>query len=336
MLKPLILAAVVVCIHSATIGDGLRSLISGKAVDYRSGSCSIGGRSYASETSVPRDHPCHYCICYDGRIDCFWKKCGNVPDGCQVMAFEGTCNPSLYVCSIDEKAHSARLVTSTDPQVVPLNGRPASAVTKQITTSPDLTGTKTPSSADAVTPPSVHLLPPPLPAAYQRGRTPPRQKIMREDSKFPSQFGLRMKQKMRFTRDTSAGLPFSIQEDFPVAFDRDFVVGLDHQIRSRRAINGSATRDNSHRQHHSQLLDRGCTILGVRYELGDVVGIATDVCQECRCAAQSLYCSPKCCFKVAPFQINDQHIRAYQNTPTGNSNEPVVQHPLHFVQSQFA
>lgn len=66
--------------------------------DRSTGSCVVDGRTYSSETSVPRDHPCHYCICYGGKIDCFWKQCAHIPDGCQVMAFQDTCSSSLYVC----------------------------------------------------------------------------------------------------------------------------------------------------------------------------------------------------------------------------------------------
>ena len=66
--------------------------------DRSTGSCVVDGRTYSSETSVPRDHPCHYCICYGGKIDCFWKQCAHIPEGCEVMAFADTCNPSLYIC----------------------------------------------------------------------------------------------------------------------------------------------------------------------------------------------------------------------------------------------
>jgi hypothetical protein len=69
-----------------------------KITDRSTGSCIVEGKTYLSETSVPRDHPCHYCICYLGKIDCFWKQCAHIPDGCQVMAFQDTCNPSLYIC----------------------------------------------------------------------------------------------------------------------------------------------------------------------------------------------------------------------------------------------
>lgn len=331
MLKLLICSTVIACIHSATIGDGQTSLISGKAVDYRLGSCTIDGRSYASETSVPRDHPCHYCICFAGKIECFWKQCGNIPVGCQLMAFEETCNPSLYVCTIDEEARDAPLPTRTNGRIVPETETPAISTSTPKATLPR-------SQADLIEEPVDYLQPPPLPLALQnrpslqRGRS--KVNTIRQVDSYPSQFGLRMRQKMRFRRHNSMGLhntlPFSIEEPFPLQFGRDFVVQLDRQIRSRRAINASAVHN-----HHNEPVDRGCTILGVRYHLGDVVGIATDVCQECRCAAQSLYCSPKCCFKAAPFQINEQLIRSYEDTPASNTNDPVVQHPLHFVQSEF-
>jgi len=330
MLKPLIFAAAIACIHSATIGDGQTSLISGRAVDYRLGSCTIDGRNYASETSVPRDHPCHYCICFAGKIECFWKQCGNIPDGCQLMAFEQTCNPSLYVCTIDEKARDAPLAARADLTTIPVTQEPATSIPTQITS------IRRP-QADVITEPVDYLEPPPLPLALQnrpnlqRGRS--KVNTIRQTDSYPSQFGLRMRQKMRFRRDTSMKqhniLPLSIEEPFPLQFNRNFVVQLDRQIRSRRAINSSAAHN-----HHHQPVDRGCTILGVRYDLGDVVGIATDVCQECRCAAQSLYCSPKCCFKAAPFQISEQLIRSYENTSSGDPNDPAVQHPLHFVQSE--
>ena len=32
------------------------------------GSCDVEGRVYPSETAVPRDHPCHYCICFQGQV----------------------------------------------------------------------------------------------------------------------------------------------------------------------------------------------------------------------------------------------------------------------------
>lgn len=34
----------------------------------RRGSCYVDGRYYPSETAIPRDHPCHYCICYQSQV----------------------------------------------------------------------------------------------------------------------------------------------------------------------------------------------------------------------------------------------------------------------------
>lgn len=39
-----------------------------------------------------------------------------------------------------------------------------------------------------------------------------------------------------------------------------------------------------------------CRILGVPYKTGDLVGVASHSCLECRCARNELYCSPRCCF----------------------------------------
>ena len=120
-----------------------------------------------------------------------------------------------------------------------------------------------------VTAPSRHLLPP-LPPLLQR-------RPFQIQGKLPSEFGLRMKEKMRFTRSPQFGsdtmpLPLSIQEPFPVTFDHDFVVNLDRQIRSRRSIDGPGSANHHHHHHDDEPVDRGCTILGVRYELGEVVG----------------------------------------------------------------
>nr|XP_053652163.1 uncharacterized protein LOC128702138 isoform X4 [Cherax quadricarinatus] len=63
------------------------------------GSCKVDGVSYPSETAIPRDHPCHYCICYQGQITCYWKQCAAAPRDCAIMHFDNVCNPSLYMCS---------------------------------------------------------------------------------------------------------------------------------------------------------------------------------------------------------------------------------------------
>lgn len=207
----------------------------------------------------------------------------------------------------------------------------------------------TPPDRQYIEPPSRHLTPPVKQQSLGR---------QLGNSRQPSQFSLRMKEKMRFKRSLedamSARLPLSIQEDFPINFDKELVIELvDRHVRSRRAINGGGGNHHHHHHDHHHEDDRGCHILGVRYELGEVVGelllqfpccsvtvddqlriptgVATDVCQECRCAAQSLFCSPKCCFKPAPLQLAGDFIR-FLEQPSSTQEGP--QHPLYYVQSE--
>lgn len=332
-------------IHAATIGDGRTSLINGKPIDYRSGSCSVDGRNYASETSVPREDPCHYCICYRGKVDCYWKRCARIPNGCQVMTLQDNCNPSLYICEIPEKARNAptygRPLSNIESpartlfisEAVPTTRSPSPAI--QFSIRPARQPVIIPPSRELTPPerrdyvietPSRHLTPPLKPA--QQGRA------LNDDSnnRQPSAFGLRMKQKMRFKRSIipaeSRVLPHNIEEAFPV----DFQSIVESHVRSKRAINGSGSDNHHHHHHHHEEEDRGCSILGVRYELGEVVGVATDSCQECRCAAQSLFCSPKCCFKPAPLQLAGDTIRFLEQ---GIDPQEGPQHPLYYIQSEY-
>lgn len=382
MVAPMLLTGFVLiaCIRAATIGDGRTSLIDGRPIDYRSsGSCNVGGQTYLSETSVPRDHPCHYCICYGGKIDCFWKQCAHIPDGCQVMAFQDTCNPSLYICDIPEKAREAPiyappLAVRQPPTLQSLPSTKVYMATSQSTTSsprPRLTQPSTIVQTYAkpeVVPPSRHLVPParqpieppsrhltpPLPSAVgpqkksiwpqqvERQRRP----VDEIANKQPAQFGLGMKNKMRFSRSLAdvgsvleTMLPHNIQEEFPLNFDQEFVVRLvERQIRSKRSINNSASGNHHHHHHHDHHEeDRGCTILGIHYQLGEVIGVATDVCRECRCAAQSLFCSPKCCFKPAPLQqVTGDFVRVLEQSPAPASGLEAPRHPLHYIKSEFA
>jgi len=111
----------------------------------------------------------------------------------------------------------------------------------------------------------------------------------------PSQFSLGMnkgKQRMRFSRrsrrqsSSSSNsiqlkpLPHRIQEAFPAATVDD-LLGLAAKIQSsrrrkrKRSING-IDHHHHHDHHHPEddplPSDKGCTILGVYYELGQVVG----------------------------------------------------------------
>ena len=89
-----------------------------------------------------------------------------------------------------------------------------------------------------------------------------------------------MKNKMRFSRSLAditsvldKMLPHSIQEEFPLNFDHDLVLRLvEKQMRSKRSINGSPGDNHHHHHDHHHEEDRGCTILGVYYQLGEVIG----------------------------------------------------------------
>ena len=62
------------------------------------GSCHVNGEVYLSDTSIPRAHPCHYCLCIRNRVQCYWKECSPPPTGCLTMAYDTICDPSLYMC----------------------------------------------------------------------------------------------------------------------------------------------------------------------------------------------------------------------------------------------
>jgi len=163
-------------------------------------------------------------------------------------------------------------------------------------------------------------------------------KAARSDDRSPAQFGLRMKNKMRFSRSLASGRPGRYEEPFPVRFDDEFVARLvQPRARQKRAILGSSVdnHDHHHDHHHDdEPIDNDCTILGVKYQLGQVVGVASDQCQECRCAAQSLWCSPKCCFKPAPFEIVPHLMTVFEETRNQPSETAVQKNPLHYIQSE--
>lgn len=60
--------------------------------------CIIDGKPYRSGDRIPRDHPCHVCMCHMGRASCYWMKCPPAPEGCIEYTDEKYCNPALYVC----------------------------------------------------------------------------------------------------------------------------------------------------------------------------------------------------------------------------------------------
>ncbi|XP_076311376.1 kielin/chordin-like protein [Tachypleus tridentatus] len=64
--------------------------------------CYLEGNRHESGHSIPRSHPCHYCSCVRGYIDCYWQKFPPSPIGCIELNYDGVCNPSLYLCPIPE------------------------------------------------------------------------------------------------------------------------------------------------------------------------------------------------------------------------------------------
>lgn len=82
---------------------------------------------------------------------------------------------------------------------------------------------------------------------------------------------------MRFTRsafyDVEAKLPYGIQEEFPIDLNRELPRAVVESIRQKRAILGFAEHHHHHHDHPEEPLDRGCVILGVRYDVGDVIGM---------------------------------------------------------------
>lgn len=242
--------------YQATIGDGRVSLYTGRPVDGNAGSrgsCEANGRSYPSETAIPRDHPCHYCICYESQVTCYWKQCAAAPRNCAIMHFENVCNPSLYMCKIPEKAKS----------------QPKRVYGDRINT-------------------------------------------------------LRRRRLIREAQPTSA-LRLPIDEPFPVKFDAEFVNRLERSVRVPRAINGS----HLHPHHHAH--DKSCMVLGIKYNLGEVIGVASGVCMECRCAAGKMFCSPKCCFLPSPFDLTHRHTQQLSSKP----QDPPAPHPLSYVRNQY-
>ncbi|KAK8725203.1 hypothetical protein OTU49_010754 [Cherax quadricarinatus] len=249
----LLLLACTAVTYQATIGDGRVSLYTGRPVNGSDGrgSCKVDGVSYPSETAIPRDHPCHYCICYQGQITCYWKQCAAAPRDCAIMHFDNVCNPSLYMCKIPEKALEE-----------------------------------------------------------------PRRKYGDRIN------SVRRRRLIRQATPTSSLLPVS--EPFPVQLDDKFVARVVSGERERRALDGS-----HHHHHHHQ--DKSCTILGVKYNLGEVIGVASDVCMECRCAAGKMFCSPRCCFLPSPLHLSLNH----QQALASRGPLPARPHPLSYVRNQY-
>ncbi|GIY04129.1 uncharacterized protein CEXT_476081 [Caerostris extrusa] len=66
-----------------------------------------------------------------------------------------------------------------------------------------------------------------------------------------------------------------------------------------------------------------CTVLGVPYRTGDLMGIATKFCLECRCGRQNMFCSPRCCFKHANLYENATERIAAERGPRIPDKHPL-------------
>ncbi|RWS14661.1 filaggrin-like protein [Dinothrombium tinctorium] len=66
--------------------------------------CSFENSIFKSGEMIPRRNPCHICVCVRGYVQCFWQRCPPPPDGCYEMTYKNICNPSIYNCSIPERA----------------------------------------------------------------------------------------------------------------------------------------------------------------------------------------------------------------------------------------
>ncbi|KAF8791180.1 uncharacterized protein LOC129959638 [Argiope bruennichi] len=66
-----------------------------------------------------------------------------------------------------------------------------------------------------------------------------------------------------------------------------------------------------------------CTVLGVPYRTGDLMGIATKFCLECRCGRQNMFCSPRCCFKHASLHENVSDREAAVRGPVTPDKHPL-------------
>jgi len=253
-----VVMAVMVCAaRAAILGDGTRSLYTGLPITDKSrGACVLDGTSYPSETSIPRDHPCHYCLCLEGQISCHWKACPAPPEGCSTLHFEGQCNPSLYKCTVPKRSMAEPVFGQ---RLAPLKG------------------------------------------GRRRWARAVREEKVDERRRLP------------------------IKEDFPVDLtDPAVLAQLQPSSRVRRAIGV-----------FWQPRDKSCTILGVKYGLGEVVGVASTPCLECRCAAGDLFCSPRCCFRAAPLAPNRLQVRQHEQGLLRGLQDPLP-HPLTAIRHQHS
>ncbi|KAF2349977.1 hypothetical protein FHG87_019271 [Trinorchestia longiramus] len=162
------------------------------------------------------------------------------------------------------------------------------------------------------------------------------------------EFGARLKplRKSRFRRSLVPGplfppnatlaqyggprMALPVKEPFPIQISEDLLQMTEDLLLG----DGGRVKRDKNSLVFWQPKDRSCTILGVQYQLGEVVGVASDPCMECRCAAGDLFCSPRCCFLPAPLTPNRLQVQQHeQNVLYQVSNLPPP-HPLYNIRNQ--
>ncbi|XP_063841098.1 uncharacterized protein LOC135089450 [Scylla paramamosain] len=312
-----LLVLLVTCTPSqqATIGDGRVSLYTGRPINGSlsspsPGSCEVDGLHYPSETAIPRDHPCHYCICYRSQITCYWKQCAAPPKNCDVMLFEDVCNPSLYMCRIPEKARPQPIRRFGD-RIFSLRRR------RRLRRSPLPSHRRSSLSLPSMS----HFLSSSHWSDVSRNTSAD---VLRDITCINTH-----QIKFKTPRYSSEGnlRQIGVDDDFLTRVYRDAPME-EARHRSRREI-GSP---HYHKAPNQIPLDKSCTILGVKYNLGEVIGVASDVCMECRCAAGRMFCSPRCCFLPSPLTLSLAHLEDLISA----APPPPRPHPLHYIRNQIS
>jgi len=65
-------------------------------------------------------------------------------------------------------------------------------------------------------------------------------------------------------------------------------------------------------------------IRGIAYLTGEIIGVASNNCLECRCAKNSMYCTPLCCFKRASVNEDLNNYRANRNEDRLSDPNPLA------------
>ena len=74
----------------------------------------------------------------------------------------------------------------------------------------------------------------------------------------------------------------------------------------------------------SGLVRSDCVIRGIAYFTGETIGVASSNCLECRCAKNSMYCTPLCCLRKTSV---DEH-NGFNYRRMEPFNRPVEPNPL--------